>query len=66
MGHTKTTGCSHNKKVSTYKSKRSEKVLTSANQKNILEMLRDNGDGNSENKNADLEIRTPQKPKNKT
>ena len=53
MGCTKTTSCSHNKKLSTYKSKRSEKALTSTNQRSILEMLRGNTDGNSENKNAE-------------
>ena len=53
MGLTKTTGCSYNKKASTYKSKRCEKALTSTNQRSILEMLRGNTDGNSENKNAE-------------
>ena len=36
MGRTKTPGCSHNKKASTYKSKRIEKGSTSTNQRSIL------------------------------
>ena len=52
MGLTKTTGCSHNKKASTYKSKRTEKALISTNQRSIFEILWGNAAGNSENKNA--------------
>ena len=53
MGHTKITGCSHNKKASTCKSEWSEKASTSTKQRRILKMLRGNADGNSANKNAE-------------